>query len=85
MSTQQNNQAQGNRAGSERTPIMKVIEVLAESTKSWEDAAQVAVDNASQTLKNIRSVYIKEQTAHVENGKIQYYRINAKITFELER
>lgn len=85
MSTQQNKEAQGNRAGSESTPMMKVIEVLSESTKSWEDAAQIAVDNAAQTLKNIRSIYIKEQTAQVENGKITYYRINAKITFELER
>lgn len=79
-------EARGNRAGrEERTPMMKVIEVLAESTVSWEDAAQQAVAKASETLHNIRSVYIKEQTAQVENGQIKYYRINAKITFELER
>ena len=64
---------------------MKVIEVLAESSKSWEDAAQKAVTQASKTLHNIRSVYIKEQTAQVENNNIVAYRINAKITFELER
>ncbi len=47
-----------------------------------EDAAQQAV--ASNTLRNIRSVYLKEFEAAVENGKIIQYRINAKISFLLE-
>ena len=47
-----------------------------------EDAAQQAV--ASNTLRNIRSVYLKEFEAAVENGKITQYRINAKISFLLE-
>jgi dodecin len=64
--------------------LVKVIEVLAQSDKSWEDAAQQAVGEASNTLRNIRSVYIKEFEAAVENGKITQYRINAKISFGLE-
>lgn len=64
--------------------IIKVIEVLAESTESWEDAAQRAVSQAAKTLHNIRSVYIKEQTAKVENDKIVEYRITAKISFQLD-
>ncbi len=64
--------------------MLKVIEVLAESERSWEDAAQIAVANASETLNNIRSIYIKEFNAEVENGKIIRYRINAKISFALE-
>jgi dodecin len=63
--------------------MLKVIEVLAESEKSWEDAAQVAVANASKTVRNIRSTYIKNAEATVENGKIGKYRINAKISFVL--
>jgi hypothetical protein len=63
--------------------MLKVIEVLAESDKGWEDAAQVAVTNASKTLRNIRSIYIKNTEATVENGKIGKYRINAKISFVL--
>ena len=65
--------------------ILKVIEVLAESDKSWEDAASEAVREASETLKNIRSVYIKEFQATVENNKITRYRINAKISFEIRQ
>jgi flavin-binding protein dodecin len=62
-----------------------VIEVLAESDKSWEAAASEAVREASETLKNIRSVYIKEFQAAVENNKITRYRVNAKISFEIRQ
>jgi hypothetical protein len=63
---------------------LKVIEVLTESNKSWEDAAQAAVTQASETLHGIKSIYIKDMEATVDNGKIRSYRINAKISFLLE-
>lgn len=63
--------------------ILKVIEVLANSNKGWEDAAKNAVEQASKTVKNIRSVYIKEQSATVKDGKLSDYRVNVKITFEV--
>jgi len=65
--------------------IVKVIELMSESPKSWEEATQNAVSEASKTLRNIRSVYIKEFTAAVEDGKVTSYRINGKVTFEMER
>lgn len=64
--------------------IVKVIEVLAESPKSWEDAAQEAIRQASKTVRNVKSIYIKEMEAKVENDKIVEYRINAKISFVIE-
>lgn len=64
--------------------VLKVIEVLADSTTSWEDAALNAVKKASDTVNNIASVYIKEQSCVVENGKISRYRVNVKITFEVK-
>lgn len=64
--------------------IVKVVEVLAESTKSWEDAAQEAVKEASKTVKNIKSIYIEHMEAKVEKKQIVSYRINAKISFVLE-
>lgn len=64
--------------------IVKVIEVLAESDKSWEDAAQEAVKEASKTVKNIKSIYIENMEAKVDKKKIVSYRINAKISFVLE-
>jgi len=63
--------------------ILKVIEVLANSNKGWEDAAKKAVEQASKSVKNIRSVYIKEQSATVKNGELDDYRVNVKITFEV--
>ena len=65
--------------------ILKVIEVMSESAGSWEEAAQNVVNEASKTLRNIRSIYVKEFTASVENDKITSYCVNAKVTFEMER
>jgi len=64
--------------------ILKVLELMANSTKSWEDAAQQAVTEASKTLHNIRSVYIQDHSASVKNNKITEYRITAKLSFEIE-
>jgi hypothetical protein len=64
--------------------LLKVIEVLAESDKSWEDAAAQAVQTAAKTLKNIRSIYIENFEAKVQANKVVRYRINAKISFVLE-
>jgi len=65
--------------------IVKVIELMSESPNSWEEATQNVASEASKTLRNIRSIYVKEFTAAVENEKITSYRINAKVTFEMER
>jgi flavin-binding protein dodecin len=64
--------------------IVKVIEVLAESDQSWEDATQRAVSEAAKSVRNIRSVYVKEMQAMVEGEKIRQFRVNAKISFVLE-
>ncbi|HMN88160.1 MAG TPA: dodecin family protein [Bauldia sp.] len=64
--------------------MLKVIEVLAESPKSWEDAAAVAVAQASKTVRHVESIYVENMQATVKDGKIKAYRINAKITFRLE-
>ena len=64
--------------------MLKVIEVLAESDKSWEDAAKQAVMDASKTVRGIKSIYVKNLEATVENGQIKTYRINANISFVLE-
>ncbi|MFM2423237.1 MAG: hypothetical protein RL291_1767 [Pseudomonadota bacterium] len=64
--------------------VMKVIELMAESSKSWEDAAQTAVNKASKSLKGIKSVWIQDQSAAVDSkGKITSYRVTCKVTFEV--
>lgn len=64
--------------------MLKVVEVLAESPNSWEEAAQNAVKQATDSLRGVSSIYIKNFEAKVENNRITSYRINAKVTFELE-
>jgi flavin-binding protein dodecin len=64
--------------------IHKVIEVISQSEKSWEDAAQAAVKDAGRTVKNIKSIYIENLEGIVAKNKIVQYRVNAKITFEVQ-
>jgi len=64
--------------------VLKVIELLAESDKSWEDAAQHAVARACKKLKGVKSIYIKNFEAKVDGGKITSYRVNAKVSFVLQ-
>lgn len=64
--------------------VLKVIEVLSSSESSWEDATQKAVAQAAKSLKNIRSVYVQEHSAQVKDGKVSEYRVNLKLTFEIE-
>lgn len=65
--------------------ILKVIEVMTDSSKSWEDAAQKAITEAGKTLNNIRSIYVKDNSTTVNKNKIVDYRITAKISFEIEK
>lgn len=65
--------------------VLKVIEILSDSDKSWEDATSKGVEKASESLKNIRSAYIQNQTVTVKNGKVDKYRVNLKVTFEVEK
>ncbi|QJT10139.1 dodecin family protein [Oceanidesulfovibrio marinus] len=65
--------------------VVKVIEILAQSDKGWEDAVQQAVTEASKTVRHIKSVYVEEFQALVEDNKVVSYRVTAKISFLLER
>ncbi|MGJ8558776.1 MAG: dodecin family protein [Litorimonas sp.] len=63
--------------------VMKTVEIMAESDKSFEDAIEVAVKRTSKTVKNIRSAYVNEMTTSIKDNKIDMYRVNVKITFEV--
>ncbi len=65
--------------------VVKVIEIIAESPTSWEDAAQAAVTEASKSVRGIQSVWIQDQKGVVEGGKIVSYRVNCKVSFTIEK
>ena len=64
--------------------VVKVIEVIGESPKSWEDAAQSAVSQAAKTLRNLLGVDVQSMTAKIDKGKIVQFRTTVKIAFKLE-
>lgn len=61
--------------------IVKVIEVIASSDKSFDDATRNALTETSKTVKNIQSIYVKEMKAKVEGNQITSYGVIAKISF----
>ncbi len=61
--------------------VAKVIEIMAESDVGWEDAARKAVVEASETVRNIKSLWVEGMQAVVEGDAIVKYRLNAKVTF----
>ena len=64
--------------------VVKVIELLAQSEKSWEDAAKQAVKVASKSVRNIQSVYVKDFQAIVEDAEIVGYRVDVRVSFLVE-
>lgn len=63
--------------------MVKVIEVLAESDKSWDDAAQSALKEASETVRNIKSLYVENMQIAMTDG-VPKYRLDAKISFVID-
>ncbi len=63
--------------------IMKVIEILSESSKSWEDATAKGVAKSAESLKGIKSAFVQSQSVTVKNGKVDKYRVNLKISFQV--
>jgi flavin-binding protein dodecin len=61
--------------------IVKVIEVIAESTRSWDDAAQQAVTEVARTVEGVTEVWVSGMKAVVENNKIVRYRVTANVSF----
>jgi flavin-binding protein dodecin len=68
------------------THVAKIVEIVGSSTKGWEDAAQVAVDEAKKTIREIRGIEITDMTAKVDpnSGKIIEYRACIKLSFGIE-
>ena len=64
--------------------VLKVIEVLSNSTKSWEDATATGIAKASESVHGIKSAYVQDQSVVVSSGKITEYRVTLKITFQVD-
>ena len=64
--------------------IVKVIELSSQSPNSWEEATRQAAETASSTIRNIRSVWVKEFEAVVDGNNVTQFRVNLKLSFQLE-
>jgi len=67
----------------EAMSVARVTEITSSSKKSFQDAIELGIARATETLKNVEGAWIQEQKIVVENGKIAAYRVNMKVTFIL--
>ncbi len=64
--------------------VIKVIEIMSDSPKSWEEATANAIKKASKSVKGIRSAYVQSQSVVVKSNKVTAYRVNLKVSFEIQ-
>jgi hypothetical protein len=62
--------------------VYKVIELVGTSTKSWEDAAAVAVERAAKSLEDLRIAEVVDMDLQIKDGKVQAYRTKLKVSFK---
>jgi len=66
------------------TSVARVIEISAQSSKSFEDAIDSGLARAEKTLRNVTSAWVKEQRVDVKKGKVTGYQVNLLVTFVLD-
>lgn len=64
--------------------IVKVLEVIASSEKSFDDAINNCIEEVSKTIHNIDSVYVKDFKVHVKDGKPASYGVICKVSFRVD-
>ena len=64
--------------------IMKSVQIMSESTKSFEDAIDEAVARMSDSVNHVRSANVNNQSVVVKDGKVTHYRVNLQVTFEVK-
>jgi flavin-binding protein dodecin len=65
--------------------VYKIIEVVGTSTESWENAAQVALETTSKSLRDLRVAEVEKLDIHLEDGKVKAYRAKLKVSFKYHK
>lgn len=63
--------------------VMKVVEIMANSKESWEDATAKGIKKASESIHDIRSAFVQSQSVVVKEGEVAEYRVTLKLSFEV--
>lgn len=64
--------------------VAKIIELTSRSDQSFEDAVEQGLQKATDSVKNVRSAWVKDQQVLVENGAISTYQVTLKVTFVVQ-
>ena len=63
--------------------VIKIIEIMSSSNKSWEDASALGIAKASKTIKNLKSAWVKDQSVLIKDDKIIEFRVTLKLSLEV--
>ena len=63
--------------------VARITEIISSSPNSFEEAVNQGIERACKTLQQVKSAWVKDQNALIENGKVTEYRVNLKVTFIL--
>lgn len=64
--------------------VIKVVEIMCNSSKSWEHATTEGISKVSKTVKNIKSAFVQSHSVSVKDGEVKDFRVNLKISFEVD-
>jgi flavin-binding protein dodecin len=64
--------------------VYKIVEVIGTSTKSWEDAARIAVETAARSLRDLRIAEITKLDMKIDDGKVVAYRARVSLSFKYQ-
>jgi dodecin len=64
--------------------VAKVVEIIASSKVSFDEAVKTGVERACKTLENVKGAWVKDQKVSIENGNVTEYRVTLKVSFILE-
>ena len=64
--------------------VYKIIELVGTSKVSWEEAAENAIEKASETLRDLRIAEVSAMDMQIKDGKIEFYRTKVKVSFKFD-
>jgi flavin-binding protein dodecin len=71
-------------AKKETAGVYRVTEIIGTSTKSWEDAARMAVETAAKSLRDLRIAEVSKLDMKIEDGKVVAYRARVSLSFKYD-
>ena len=65
--------------------VVKIITLVGESPKSWEEAMKSVISEAQKSLRGITRIGVSEFDVRMKDDKVDVFRVRADVSFRVER